>query len=822
MTQSKKYWSKGDFKQADGTPYVGYVTVENGKAYIHGTRDELLNNGTWNSEFNLSGRSFDRILDDQLKLPHSLGEVQFQANDFLDKSIVKKLLVKLQENNVYLYQQSHLAGTSIPNELSSVLTYGVSSSKQKSVLTAAPFDTDFSTQNSDTFFGDDASFNVEDVLKAQMRVTSVDLNRYGEKRVELFIFILFSDKVVVLRHYYYPDFVLSDTYDSEEFFLWLTDSGLLNIEPRQNESGKWVSPNLEDLLATKNPDGTYVPSVPAEQFFEQKGDRVVLNEQKVARALYINRKVALERMGVNPERYQHNYPLERLFTYWQKEHCGDIDLTPSLGQSNGDYVEIKYLDPANSSSLAFTGLCDMQLQGDFLYIVDCNLDLVASYNVAPLLENTQNWKSSLVKLSETLQGRGSQKDKTYFNRPCAIAVNDSYIYVADGDNHCVKKYSRNLDHQRTIKNASFFSRTIADIALNPYDVEIDDNGEGIPVEAGSLWVLSYTTNYLYLTILANDRVVFNKQVETISFVNESWDWKEKPFTMEFSHSDTQFFYVVTDKNVYKFYTKRPSRPFAAYRYSDRVPSVNQRVWRFTTADWTKGANFDWSSDITESLTATRLQNKAFCLACVDSSELALSEGQATKEVKQQVEGDIVFQLGVLYKPRHIKRYSENTGLMWSELTADDRRAVTDGVAFWLYTEKTTYDNLLESDTLGCFTADDIQSIAPTEYVNAQTVNKLIYKVAYNLVRLKSVLKYRPLAYYGQNHLLVSDGKEVEVMANELRDSSYHNFFINDNEPVSIVINRVFENIWNTQQGVLNVLRTKVTMTAKNPPDLFVI
>lgn len=75
MDFEKKYWSRGDFKDSDGKLYTGYVGISNGKAYIYDSEKELSTTHTWGSEFNLTAKNYDRILDDELQLPWGLGQV---------------------------------------------------------------------------------------------------------------------------------------------------------------------------------------------------------------------------------------------------------------------------------------------------------------------------------------------------------------------------------------------------------------------------------------------------------------------------------------------------------------------------------------------------------------------------------------------------------------------------------------------------------------------------------------------------------------------------------------------------------------------------
>lgn len=79
---NKKYWSVNQFTRQNGEPYEGYVGIYDGNGYIYDTQEKLKKNTSYYTQFNTSDYFFDRILDEEIKLPYSKKDVQFQANDF--------------------------------------------------------------------------------------------------------------------------------------------------------------------------------------------------------------------------------------------------------------------------------------------------------------------------------------------------------------------------------------------------------------------------------------------------------------------------------------------------------------------------------------------------------------------------------------------------------------------------------------------------------------------------------------------------------------------------------------------------------------------
>ena len=91
----KKYWSVNEFSRENGEDYTGYVGIFERRGYIYDTGEPLKNKTTYFTQFNTGGQFFDRILDDEIKLPYTKKELQFQPNDFLYKGTIKNILQKL-------------------------------------------------------------------------------------------------------------------------------------------------------------------------------------------------------------------------------------------------------------------------------------------------------------------------------------------------------------------------------------------------------------------------------------------------------------------------------------------------------------------------------------------------------------------------------------------------------------------------------------------------------------------------------------------------------------------------------------------------------
>ena len=126
--------------------------------------------------------------------------------------------------------------------------------------------------------------------------------------------------------------------------------------------------------------------------------------------------------------------------------------------------------------------------------------------------------------------------------------------------------------------------------------------------------------------------------------------------------------------------------------------------------------------------------------------------------------------------------------------------------------------MLSNSLYPCYQPEDVEEIAFPEYINALTFNKVVYKVAQNLIQFKNVLVGRFTGYYDIDNLMKYDGllKSVETMQYfaTVQAASDDNFFLHANEPNTILVNRTLECIWNVQNGILQRMDTILHTTTR--------
>lgn len=188
----KKYWSKDEYT-LNGYAYEGYVGIRNNNAYIYDTNEILEKNKSFGAQFNSGKNFFDRILDEDLSLPYSKKEIQYQNNDFLHKNTLKTIVKNLSMNNDYIFKCSTIGNTTLPvNEKCIIYTPSL---EQNGILVGNFLDSrNFTTQID----------NFNSITASDMCIVDVEMVD-DEKRVTLLLFFAYHNEIKIIRHCYYPN-----------------------------------------------------------------------------------------------------------------------------------------------------------------------------------------------------------------------------------------------------------------------------------------------------------------------------------------------------------------------------------------------------------------------------------------------------------------------------------------------------------------------------------------------------------------------------------------------------------------------------------------
>lgn len=484
-----------------------------------------------------------------------------------------------------------------------------------------------------------------------------------------------------------------------------------------------------------------------------------------------------------------------------------LDLSKS-----GNWFEIANINPGDNNSLKFLNLNAIKVYKNMLYLVDSQLDMVLRYSIDYLVSSDENLSSAFnknsIRLLDIMQGKGDNKDKIYFNKPYSIDVSDSGVYIVDRNNSCVKSYTHGLNYKKTLKNGFFSNHDIQAVAINPYPCIIND----IKIKKDSIWIASVLGDRIFLSILENDIVKVYGQIEDIVLLQDEYTWIEEIRGIHFSKVHSNYFYLNTSKRTYKFHVSEPLYPYASLSYYKQRSLIGDMRWISMRYPWHKVPSLysisnlgseeiiknevTWDYQIPTS-SAEILDNKCFCLTGNDL-----------------VEGDIIFHFTVLYDNSKIRKYiNENKLKFDNKMTFYDIESgllaqMIKSSSMLLYAEPDSFISSLSSNNMPIYNIEKIEGLMNEDYINPITFNKVFYSLIHNLLNIKNSLIGKFRAATNLDGVIVYDNIILDDYFNNLELENTANYFIHENEHLSIIVNRILEEIIDIQEKIITKMQTE--------------
>lgn len=481
-------------------------------------------------------------------------------------------------------------------------------------------------------------------------------------------------------------------------------------------------------------------------------------------------------------------------------------------KDDSEIIVIDRINPHDESSLKFMNLNAIKVYKDMLYLVDSKLDMVLRYSIDYLVnpnEGIKNaFKKSSINLIDIMQGFGTTTDKIYFNTPYSIAVSEKHVYIVDRGNKCVKEYTPGLNFVKTLKNGFFSSHDIQAVAVNPYPCTIN----GIDIKKDSVWIASVLGTRMFISVLEDDIVKVYGQIEDINLLQDEYTWLEEIRGINFSETHSNYFYLNTSKRVYKFHVSQPFYPFASINYFKQRSVLGTMRWVAMKYPWDKipsiysigvsGSDAAEKNDITwnyqPSQTAAEvLDNKCFCLAG-----------------NPAIEGDIIFHFGVLYNDSEVRNYIKNNKVNYAnQMTFNDIDTATlatmiKSSAILLYSEPDSFITTLSNNDLKIYDTYKIEDSVDNDYISSLNINKMLYALISNLLKIKNYLIGHFRAATNIDNVIVYDNIVLDDYFNNLKLNAEEDYFVHNNEVISIIANRAFEDIHDLQEKILQKMQTE--------------
>jgi hypothetical protein len=212
-----------------------------------------------------------------------------------------------------------------------------------------------------------------------------------------------------------------------------------------------------------------------------------------------------------------------------------------------------------------------------------------------------------------------------------------------------------------------------------------------------------------------------------------------------------------------------------------------RSWAETDAKWN-----DFIKEKNDFITEM-MDNKLFCLCGYDRK-------------RRQFDGDIILHVGSLLKVSLIHNDKDGDGEVDENEIIRKVTPIKSGI--FLYNEPASYISSMGSLSFPIYTLDEMESIHHDEYINPQTFNKIIYKLAHNLITLKNQIIGRFCGAYNTDGIMVFDQLIYDDLFKNFTIEDIDGLFVHENEPISIMINRIFEKIYDIQEKLLEHLSAK--------------
>lgn len=781
---NKKYFSTGEFftvnQNYEKEPYTGYVTIKNGTAYKYGTEIALLSGNSFSTAINLSNEFFDRNLAHKLKLPHDLSDCTFAANDYLKRSVLTKIIKNLDENNRYIYKNCLVSRNDLPvADIIPVLSpwREVSNTKKDDITVPT-------TGEVTGWAWSNISYNF--------------INNISEK-----------DN--------WPDTVWGQDWDTNE----IVDS---------------------DFVITDKVDGQ--------------------NRQLYAVFIAEKTQIRLFNLYLFPDDKLNIYS-DPIVDLVKDNNTGKITEEVSnrtFDTSNFDVKTFSNVDPQNSSSFKFKEIAGIKISGNYLYVVDKGLNGIFKYDISNCILNRKGKFKNLILLDNESYGLGDLNTPYLFNQPTAIAANENTVAVLDTGNLCVKLFDTDFNHISTIRQGAFVRQNPQYVQICPYSFKLDEQ----IIDSGAIFIISESSKKISIDVYKKDGTyIKNKQIKYLSL--EPFEFASEAITgnyiisanerikkVEFSANDSNLYYIVTSRRIIKLYLSDLVEPIGISSLIRKIAAGETTygiLWNemtdsvdgaWGTAKLTSGAaliwgekqntyplsypynhcfSIGWNPEINSDIIFTISGNIIYYDAgtthrfdnLTDKKKLYYTaDGTLTYD---KSDGDyynkpVIVKINSIvpeYKANSANKPVATNNLIKYEIKETLRNRVYNTILF--YKEPNTYKSLLMHTDLSLYSLNETLGIIDEEYVSQVSLNKLLYKILFNLNEIRQYLYGTFTAGYSAENIMTYNSIDIDYSI-ATDTISAENFMFGENERISIVLNRCFENIYKIQAKVIDKIQTK--------------
>jgi hypothetical protein len=428
---------------------------------------------------------------------------------------------------------------------------------------------------------------------------------------------------------------------------------------------------------------------------------------------------------------------------------------------------------SEENALTFGSLYDITLSRGNAFITDqgnsviYKIDVSGYFNGDLALANKRN-------LIEILGGDGPQGSKNLFKSPKHITSSDDIIVINDSGNAVLKVFDTNFNFLTRITSIPLLREPVEALQINKL--------------FNTLYVFTRETISrkvnLYIIDLQCYRILESYKEIALPLQNT-----ESINNIEFSKTTSDYYYVCTDRAVYKLFVNKPKVLIGQYQNlqldyvtgtkviqdgdgpdtvtNETIPS-NQ--WRLIISPFI-GATWNWGAK----------NDKIF----IDTDEETSID---------EVEISILTPFNDVYK---------GISFLPTSFGYDSVVFITDGRVYF-YNETNIFKQVIKTDKLQAFGGANM-TLNSEEYIQASTINKELYKVVHDILTLKNNLLGRFTGYFDPSNIFTLTDYNYNIDLSSFELGAVQDYYIHENEKSILgVINRVLSNIFDLQVKLVNL------------------
>lgn len=409
----------------------------------------------------------------------------------------------------------------------------------------------------------------------------------------------------------------------------------------------------------------------------------------------------------------------------------------------------QYVD--NNSDLSFSHLSAFSITGNFMFVCDSQQNNVYKYDVGGFFNNDVTITNRRFLLN-AIGGEGSALSKTKFNGPDVVFANEQInrVFVHDKNNNCIKVYDLNLSYIATVSFTAGIKTWARAFQYNKVNKYIYMIVEDVDLKRTRLLLCDNDLNIQHEYIL-EDEYLTDEYIRGI----------------EFSANDSNIMYVYTNYNVFKKFVNKPALSIGKWLFY-KSGFVTKHIWNTERSKWNT-ARWKWNDGASSVKKGLQMQNMTVLQTSSNYDEIFLFASNPSTNSFDRI--------------LH-------------------------------YNEPILYTSTLGSNDTDLFTLNELNVDHVNELIQAVVVNKELSKIISTMLFLKNQLIGRFAAEYDYISNLVNKGimplNDDEFDTLEI--NNIKNFYIHNNESATNAgaINRVLRSMFNVQQQLLNLTKTKIT------------